>query len=83
LSLTRTEKKVNVAPTRSRAEWAASESTPKEPDISPAANFSSVMAAAASIECRDTRCFSAEKSAILEAFEFIDFLGDSQRMQPV
>src|ERR1700756_2679033 len=61
LSETWTEKKVSAAPARSSAECAASDSTPNEPENSPAASLSSVMAAAASMEWRATRRFSAEK----------------------
>ena len=41
-------------------------STPREPETMPAASFSSVMAAAASMECSATLRFSAECPAILE-----------------
>src|ERR1017187_273045 len=95
LSLTCTEKKVSVAPTRSSPEWAASDNTPRDPDSSPAASFNSVMAPAASIEFRDTFRFSAEDSARVNAgcwtacgldvarlIEFLDYKRALGRVQP-
>src|ERR1017187_9358755 len=95
LSLTCTEKKVSVAPTRSSPEWAASDNPPRDPDSSPAASFNSVMAPAASIEFRDTFRFSAEDSARVNAgcwtacgldvarlIEFLDYKRALGRVQP-
>ena len=50
------------APARSSPEWAASDNTPSEPEMSPAASFSSVMQVAASIDCSATRRFSEPSS---------------------
>ena len=66
----------------SSPEWAASDSTPSEPESRPAPSFSSVIAAAASIECSATRRFSAEYPAILEASEIIALLGYSAARAP-
>jgi len=70
LSLTWTEKKVSPAPTRSSRSAPHPTARPATRQ-QPAASFSSVIAAAASIECSATRRFSAENPAILETIEFI------------
>src|SRR5579859_3563973 len=70
LSETRTEKNVRVAAARSSPEWAASDSTPSEPEMIPAASFNAVMQVAASAEFSATRRFKAEFSAGLDTDVF-------------
>src|ERR1035438_8436769 len=65
----------------SRPEWAASDNTPSDPDRMPAASLSKVIAAAASMECSETRRFSAEKSGGMETADVIAFL-DYKRSLP-
>src|SRR5262245_33950031 len=59
LSETRTESRVMNAATRSSAEWAASESIPKLPVLSPTAAFRVVIPTAANRELRATARFSS------------------------
>ena len=58
---------MRVAPTRSRPECAASERTPNDPEMMPAASLSAVMQVAASIELSATRRLRVEVSAGVSA----------------